>query len=56
MKKQAKINYECLLAGSWADGTCNFRNTQRSTVNSKEEMNIPMINEIQQQVSRSRYT
>lgn len=35
-----------MLTGSWADGTYNFRNTQRSLVNSKEEMDIPMINEI----------
>lgn len=35
-----------MLTGSWAGGTYNFRNTQRSVVNSKEEMDIPMVNEI----------
>ena len=35
-----------MLTGSWAGRTCNFRNAQRSVVNSKEDMDIPMTNEI----------
>lgn len=35
-----------MLTGSWASRTCNFRNTQRLVVSSKEDTDIPKTNEI----------